>query len=128
MFHPITLLEAAKAKWPATHPTTPRVSRGLTVCVPGQSDSPYTIFMSRIIIAELRRAKRASGALWVRGRESGVSQSGGGVCYKSCDAFVQPFFLAGNCARNGVAVAAFKNMFTSTTSLHKDFVTIVLSF
>ena len=27
MFHPITLLEAAKAKWPATHPTTPRVSR-----------------------------------------------------------------------------------------------------
>ena len=43
--------------------------------------------------------------------------------------FVQPaFFLAGNRARNGVAVVAFKNMFTSTTSLHKDFVTVVLSF
>ena len=39
-----------------------------------------------------------------------------------------PFFLAGNRARNGVAVVAFKNMFTSTTSLHKDFVTVVLSF
>ena len=63
------------------------------------------------------------------GRESGVSPSGGGVCYKSRDAFVQPaFFLAGNRARNGVAVVAFKNMFTSTTSLHKDFVTVVLSF
>ena len=37
-----------------------------------------------------------------QGRESGVSPSGGGVGYKSCDAFVQPaFFLAGNCARNG---------------------------
>ena len=48
------------------------------------------------------------------GRESGVSPSGGGVCYKSRDAFVQPaFFLAGNRARNGVAVVAFKNMFTS---------------
>ena len=46
---------------------------------------------------------------------------------------MQPtFFLAGNWAgnrtRNGVAVVAFKNMFTSTTSLHKDFVTAVLSF
>ena len=42
---------------------------------------------------------------------------------------MQPaFFLAGNRARNGVAVVAFKNMFTSTTSLHKDFVTVVLSF
>ena len=42
------------------------------------------------------------------------------MCYKSRDAFVQPaFFLAGNRARNGVAVVAFKNMFT--TSLHKDF-------
>ena len=85
---------------------------------------------SRKVIAELRRAKRASGAPWVRkfgydvayartlfageGRESGVSPSGGGVCYKSRDAFVQPaFFLAGNRARNGVAVVAFKNMFTS---------------
>ena len=45
------------------------------------------------------------------------------------DAFMQPaFFLAGNRARNRVAVLAFKNMFTSTTSLHKDFVTVVLSF
>ena len=44
------------------------------------------------------------------GRESGVSPSKGGVCYKSCDAFVQPaFFLAGNRARNGMAVVAFKN-------------------
>ena len=49
--------------------------------------------------------------------------------YKSRDAFVQPaFFLAGNRIRNGVAVVAFKNMFTSTTLLHKDFVTVVLSF
>ena len=95
------------------------------------------------ILVELRRAKRASEAPWVRkfgkpsirenlvmtyvaytrtlfageGRESGVSPSGGGVCYKSRDAFVQ---------RNGVAVVVFKNMFTSTTSLHKDFVTVVL--
>ena len=37
---------------------------------------------------------------------------GGGVCYKSCDAFMQPeFFLVGNRARNGVAnVIAFKNL------------------
>ena len=63
------------------------------------------------------------------GRESGISPSGGGVCYKPRDAFVQPaFFVAGNCTRNGVAVVAFKNMFTSTASLHKDFVTVVLSF
>ena len=35
-----------------------------------------------------------------RGRGDG----GGGVCYKSCDVFVQPaFFSAGNRARNGVA-------------------------
>ena len=62
------------------------------------------------------------------GKESGVSPSGEGVCYKSRDAFVQPaFFLAGNRARNGVAVVVFKNMCTSTTSLHKDFVTVVLS-
>ena len=74
------------------------------------------------LLAELRRAKRASETPWVRkfgkpsirehlvmtyvaytrtlfageGRESGVSPSGGGVCYKSPDAFVQPaFFLAG---------------------------------
>ena len=35
---------------------------------------------------------------------------GGGVCYKSCDAFMQTeFFLVGNRARNGVAnVIAFK--------------------
>ena len=33
MFHAITLLEAAKAKWPATQPPTPRVSWGLIVCV-----------------------------------------------------------------------------------------------
>ena len=53
------------------------------------------------------------------GRESGVSPSGGGVCYKSRDAFVQPTcFLAGNRARNDVAVVAFKNMFTSTELLH----------
>ena len=58
-----------------------------------------------------------------------MSPSEGGVCYKSRDAFVQPgFFLAGNRARNGVAVVAFKNMLTSTTSLHKDFVTVVLGF
>ena len=62
------------------------------------------------------------------GRESGVSPSGGGVCHKLRDAFVQPFLLAENRVRNGVAVVAFKNMFTSTTSLHKDFVTVVLSF
>ena len=63
------------------------------------------------------------------GRESGVSPSGAGVCYKSREAFVQPIvFLAGNRARIGVAVVAFKNMFTSTTSLRKDFVTVVLSF
>ena len=38
------------------------------------------------------------------GRELGVTPSGGGVCYKLRDAFVQPaFFLAGNRARNGVA-------------------------
>ena len=38
------------------------------------------------------------------GRESGVSPSGGGVCYT---------FLAGNRARNGVAiVVAFKNLIT----------------
>ena len=43
--------------------------------------------------------------------------------------FEQPaFFLAGNRARNGEAVAALKNIFTSTTSLHEDFVTVVLSF
>ena len=37
---------------------------------------------------------------------------GGGVCYKSCDVFMQPkFFLVGNRARNGVAnVIAFKNL------------------
>ena len=37
---------------------------------------------------------------------------GGGVCYKSCDAFMEPeFFLVGNRARNGVAnVIAFKNL------------------
>ena len=39
-----------------------------------------------------------------------------------------PFSWPGNRARTGVAVVAFKNMFTSTTSLHKDFVTVVLSF
>ena len=51
------------------------------------------------------------------GRELGVSPSGGGVCYKSCDAFVHPaFFLAGSRARNGVAnVVAFKNLFTLET-------------
>ena len=82
------------------------------------------------LIAELRRTKRASGAPWVRkfgydvayartlfageGRESDVSPSGRGVCCKSRDAFVQPaFFLAGNRPRNGVAVVAFRNMFTS---------------
>ena len=53
------------------------------------------------------------------GRESGVSPSGGGVCHKSRDAFVQPAFsLAGNRARNSVAIVAFKNMFTSSTSDH----------
>ena len=53
------------------------------------------------------------------GRESGVSPSGGGVCCKSRDAFVQPTcFLAENRARNDVAVVAFKNMFTSTELLH----------
>ena len=63
------------------------------------------------------------------GRELGVTPSEGGVCYKLRDAFVQPaFFLAGNRARNGMAVVAFINMVTSTTSLHKDFVTVVLSF
>ena len=42
---------------------------------------------------------------------------------------MQPaFLLAGNRARNGVAVVAFKNMFTSTTLWHKDFVTVKLSF
>ena len=43
---------------------------------------------------------------------------GGGVCYKSCDAFMQPeFFLVGNRARNGVAnVIAFKNLFSSILS------------
>ena len=97
------------------------------------------------LIAELRRAKRASGEPWVRkfdydvaytrtlfageGRKSGVNPSGGGVCYKSHDAYVQPaFFSAGNRPRNGAAVDAFKNMFTSTTSLLKDFVTVVLNF
>ena len=52
------------------------------------------------------------------GRESGVSPSGGGVCYKSCDAFVHPaFFSAGNRARNGVAnVVAFENLFTLEVS------------
>ena len=40
---------------------------------------------------------------------------------------MQPaFFLEGNRARDGVDVVLFKNMFTSTTSLHKDFVTVVL--
>ena len=33
MFHAITLLEVAKAKWLATQPPTPRVSWGLIVCV-----------------------------------------------------------------------------------------------
>ena len=87
------------------------------------------------IIAELWRAKRASGAPWVikfgydvayartlfagEGRESGVSPSGGGVYYKPRDAFVQPTcFLEGSRARNDVAVVAFKNMFTSTELLH----------
>ena len=55
----------------------------------------------------------------MEGRESDVSPSGGGVCYKSCDAFVQPaFFLAGNRSRNGVAnVIAFKNLFTLFSSI-----------
>ena len=46
---------------------------------------------------------------------------GGGVCYKSCDAFMQPeFFLVGNRARNGVAnVIAFKNLLLSKTILKK---------
>ena len=50
---------------------------------------------------------------------AGVSPSGGGVGYKSCDAFVQPaFFLAGNCARNGVSnVVAFRNLFSSILSI-----------
>ena len=51
-------------------------------------------------------------------RKSGVSPSGGGVCYKSCDALAmhRAFFLAGNGARNGVAnVVAFKNLFTFGT-------------
>ena len=40
---------------------------------------------------------------------------------------MQPaFFLAGNRARDDVDVVVLKNMFTSTTSLHKDFVTVVL--
>ena len=39
-----------------------------------------------------------------------------------------PFSWPGNRARTGVAVVAFKNMFTSTTSLHKEFVPVVLSF
>ena len=58
------------------------------------------------------RETSANGALWVRnirekslvgtpsvctlfgsdGRESGVSSSEGGVCYKSCDVFVEPAF------------------------------------
>ena len=53
-----------------------------------------------------------------RGREeSPVTPSRGEVCYKSCDAFVQPvLFLAGNRARNGVAnVITFKNLFTLET-------------
>ena len=49
--------------------------------------------------------------------ESPVTPSRGEVCYKSCDAFVQPvLFLAGNRARNGVAnVITFKNLFTLET-------------
>ena len=61
--------------------------------------------------------------LWGKGRKSGVSLSGvGGQCYifsagNRANAFVQlAFFLAGNRARNGVAiVVAFKNMFTLGT-------------
>ena len=51
------------------------------------------------------------------GDESPVTPSRGEVCYKSCDAFVQPvLFLAGNRARNGVAnVITFKNLFTLET-------------
>ena len=73
----------------------------------------------RVFVAELRRAKRASGAPWVtkfgkpsireslvdvayartlfagEGRESSVSPSGGGVCHKLRDAFVQPLFIGG---------------------------------
>ena len=51
------------------------------------------------------------------GEESPVTPSRGEVCYKSCDAFVQPvLFLAGNRARNGVAnVITFKNLFTLET-------------
>ena len=63
---------------------------------------------------------RISNTLFAgQGRESGVSPSGGGVGYKSCDAFVQPaFFVAGNCARNGVAnVVAFRNLFSSILSI-----------
>ena len=50
-------------------------------------------------------------------RESGVSLSGEGVRYKSCDAFIRPeFFLVGNRAINGVAnVIVFKNVFTLET-------------
>ena len=46
-----------------------------------------------------------------------MTPSRGEVCYKSCDAFVQPvLFLAGNRARNGVAnVITFKNLFTLET-------------
>ena len=40
------------------------------------------------------RVLRASVTLFGgNGRESGVSPSGGGVCHKSCDVFVQPAFF-----------------------------------
>ena len=57
------------------------------------------------------------------GRESSVSSSGGGVCYKSCDAFVQhAFFLAGNRARNGVAnVVAFISLVTGEGKRQNEF-------
>ena len=59
------------------------------------------------------------------GRESGVSPSRGGVCYKSCDAFVQPaFFLAKNRARNAGGqrhrvqkLVYFRNSFSSILSI-----------
>ena len=60
--------------------------------------------------------KRAPVDSSLRGREGNQLSArrgwGVGVCYKSRDAFVQPaFYLAGNSARNGVDVVAFKNMF-----------------
>ena len=53
-----------------------------------------------------------------------------GVCYKSCDAFVQSaFFLAGNRTRNGVAnVIAFKNLFTLETCFqHRSMFSSILT-